>query len=113
MLRSEVLKLLIPRGLSPLLRLELGNILTLIPNPPLTSPLKKNWNTIKGHASENLSWRICDEVLPFMKENVLFFPIINASVPAKPLLIPNVLEDLGIAQQREDGTDTELQCNTT
>lgn len=53
----EVQNWLIPRVLSSLLRLEQG-LSILILNPP---HLKKNWNTIKGHMSENLIWRICDE----------------------------------------------------
>lgn len=30
---------------------------------------------IKAHVSGNLIWRICDEILSFMKENILFFPL--------------------------------------
>ena len=94
----EVQMLLIPRALWSSLSIEQRDISTPILNPP---HLKKNWNTIKGHMSENLIWRLCDEIFSFMKRKCSgFFPIINALVPAKPHLIPSVLECLGITRQR-------------
>lgn len=74
-------------------------------NPP---HWKKNCNTIEGHMPENLIWRLCDKILSVMKRKCSVFSIINALVPAKPLLIPNVLEYLGLTQRRKGHTNTEL-----
>lgn len=75
------------KGTVTFLTTEQGGISTLVLN---SLPLKKYQNTIKGHMSKYLIWRLCDKVLSFMKRKCSGFPIINALVPAKPLLIPNV-----------------------
>lgn len=77
-----------------MLRTEQGDISTLILNPP-PAPLKKELEyNERAHVRKSDLENMCLNLI-FHERKCSVFPIINVLVPAKPLLIPNVLEDPG------------------